>query len=121
MVRVLVVEDLELLRRLVERFLKKIAEDRKEECQSTIVPSARDAIETCKTNDFDLAFIDVDLGMDMNGLELARRLRESKPTLRIIMMSSEPGYGSESVSNFDGFMQKPFTMDEFRYFAFEKK
>lgn len=119
--RVLVVEDLESLRRMTERFLEKICEVSKEDCQCCVVPGADEAIEECREKDFDVAFIDVDLGGGMNGLELAKKLRESKSVSRIIIMSSEPGHGSEAVAKYDGFLQKPFTMDEFRYFAFEKK
>jgi DNA-binding NtrC family response regulator len=48
--------------------------------------TAQAALDLMKTHRFQLAFLDVTLP-DMNGLELARRLRELDPFLRIVILS----------------------------------
>ena len=58
-------------------------------CQTA--QSARAALDLMKAHRFQLAFLDVTLP-DMNGLELARRLRELDPSLRFVIVS---GYFSK--------------------------
>jgi two-component system, OmpR family, response regulator len=48
--------------------------------------SGREAIELMKTHKFRMAFVDLKLD-DIEGLELARRLKSADPSLRIAMVS----------------------------------
>ena len=48
--------------------------------------TAQDALDLMKTHRFQLAFLDVTLP-DMNGLELAARLRKLDPLLRFVIVS----------------------------------
>ena len=48
--------------------------------------TAQAALDLMKTHQFQLAFLDVTLP-DMNGLELARRLRKLDPLLRLVIVS----------------------------------
>jgi CheY-like chemotaxis protein len=53
-------------------------------CQTA--QTAQAALDLMKTHQFHLAFLDVTLP-DMNGLELARRLRKLDPLLRFVIVS----------------------------------
>jgi len=112
MKRVLVVEDHYALRRLFSRFLTR------EKCRVELAANDQEANEIIQNNEFDVAFIDVELGQGRDGFQLAERFRLLKPDMRIIMMSARSEYGSRSVSKFDGFMLKPFTLDEISFHVF---
>ena len=61
---------------------------------------------------FQVAVLDYHLPA-INGLELARRLKERRPELRIIMISSELPQGEELAGQIvvDRFLAKPFSKD----------
>jgi DNA-binding NarL/FixJ family response regulator len=56
--------------------------------------SVRKALSLVHTNDYDVALLDISLG-EGNGLELLRMLRNEKPALKVLMLSSysEDVYG----------------------------
>ena len=54
--------------------------------RSQTAQTAQAALDLMKTHRFQLAFLDVTLP-DMNGLELAKRLRELDPSLRLVIVS----------------------------------
>ncbi|MCG3204858.1 MAG: Sporulation initiation phosphotransferase F [Elusimicrobia bacterium] len=112
MKRILIVEDHYALRRLFSRFLTR------EKCQVELAANDQDANEIIQSNEFEIAFIDVELGKGPDGFQLAKRFRLLRPDMRIIMMSARSEYGSRAVSEFDGFMLKPFTLDEISFHVF---
>ena len=64
-------------------------------CQTA--QTAQGALDLMKTRRFQLAFLDVTLP-DMNGLELARRLRELDPGLRFVIVSGCLNNEAEAVA-----------------------
>jgi two-component system cell cycle sensor histidine kinase/response regulator CckA len=105
--RVLLVEDETAVRELVERILRRAG------FEVTTAPDALVAIRTAaEAGPFDLLVSDVVMP-GMNGLELARELRATRPDLRVLLIS---GYTEEAVGRVgpDGFelLSKPFTADE---------
>lgn len=112
MKRILIVEDHYALRRLFSRFLTR------EKCRVELAANGQEANEIIQNNEFDVAFIDVELGQGRNGFQLAESFRKLRPDLRIVIMSARSGYGSRAVSEFDGFMLKPFTLDEISFHVF---
>ena len=57
----------------------------------TVVDNAKDAIEKIKTEDFDVAFLDIVMP-DKDGVEALREIRQIAPRLPVVMMS---GYSVE--------------------------
>jgi len=62
----------------------------------------------------ELALIVTDVAMPkMNGAELVERLRRERPTLRALYVSGHSSSATLSqLSDDDGFLQKPFSIDE---------
>lgn len=58
---------------------------------------AQETLEWFKTNRADLLLLDVDLS-DMNGIELAAKLREQYPSLAMIFVTADPRYAMEAYS-----------------------
>jgi two-component system response regulator (stage 0 sporulation protein F) len=82
-------------------------------CQST--QTAQAALDLMKAHRFDLAFLDVTLP-DMNGLELARRLRELDPSLRLVIVSGYLSKEAAAKAQAEGLIcaciSKPFLHEE---------
>ena len=115
MKHVLVVDDYDAMRKLFWRFLNQ------EGCQVETAENASQALAAVKEKDFDVAFVDVELKDEINGLQVAEKLRELKPPIRIIIMSSIIEYKGDATSKgFDGFLLKPFLLEDVRSFVFQK-
>lgn len=86
---------------------------------SVATTSGREALRLAGQAVFDLAFVDAKLP-DGQGLELARRMREITPGLRIVLISAyfyrDDGEIVEALAAgvIDGFVSKPFHHDEIR-------
>lgn len=95
--------------------LQHILEDRG--FLSRIASNARDALRLMESGKFRLAFLDAKLP-DMEGLELARRIREVAPATLIVMVSGYFYKDDLAIQKaFDdglitGFISKPFLNDE---------
>ncbi|OGX27432.1 MAG: hypothetical protein A3D10_09435 [Omnitrophica WOR_2 bacterium RIFCSPHIGHO2_02_FULL_48_11] len=80
----------------------------------TVVSSAREAIEVLKTQDFDIAFVDIVMP-EKDGVELLREVRILSPRLPIVMMS---GYSvdekKEKARELGAItcLKKPFEIDD---------
>lgn len=75
--------------------------------------SAKDAVSFCLKNVPDILFIDVELG-DMNGIELAKRLKAEFPSLIIVFISNHPGYVFSSFESEPlSFLPKPVNKAQF--------
>jgi DNA-binding NtrC family response regulator len=59
---------------------------RQEACSVKKATSGKEAMALMKLNKFRMAFVDLKL-RDMEGLELAKRLKAADPSLRIVMIS----------------------------------
>ncbi len=76
--------------------------------QATAFNDEHDALEWARDNDFDIAFIDIELH-DMTGLELARALHEIRPKARFIFCTGFSNYAVDAISlHMDvGYVMKP--------------
>ena len=70
--------------------------------------NTEDAISFAKTNEIDIAFVDIMLG-NSNGLDFAQNLRTIKPSCKIIYCTGYPQYAIESINRgiVDGYLLKP--------------
>ena len=84
--------------------------------------SGQEALRLAERQRFRLAFVDAKLP-DAEGLELARRIREADPAIRIVLVSGY-FYGdypevleAAAAGVINGFVSKPFLHDEVRAIA----
>ncbi|MEJ6400518.1 response regulator transcription factor [Nicoliella lavandulae] len=107
MTNVLIVEDEKSLARFVELELKHEGYD------VTVATNGRDGLDEAINDDFDVILLDLMLPK-LNGMEVARRLREKKDT-PIIMMTARDSV-IDRVSGFDhgadDYIVKPFAIEE---------
>lgn len=110
--RVLVLDDDEANRILLEVALKT---------QGFLCEGARtgaEALEKARQTRFDIALIDVNLP-DMNGLEVACRLRDADPSIVIISATIDDDDATirrAKATGCDVFMVKPFDLDVLLHF-----
>ena len=89
---------------------------------SVTATSGQEALRLAERQRFHLAFIDAKLP-DAEGLELARRMREADPGIRIVLVSGyfygdDPEVLQASAARIiSGFLSKPFLHDEVRAIA----
>ncbi len=106
--RILVVEDEHRLREGLVDLLSAADHD------VTAVGDGRAALETGIASTFDLVLLDLMLPQ-MDGIEVCRRLRQSRPTLPILMLTAR-GSEEEKVAGFaagaDDYVTKPFGVRE---------
>ena len=108
--RILLVEDIAALRRMVRRILGRHGHT----VEDTAGP--KEAMATFEQGEFDAAILDVDLGPGPNGIETAQSLRQKAPHLRIIIMSGEAAHADAvREAGFGPLLNKPF--DESQLFA----
>jgi two-component system cell cycle sensor histidine kinase/response regulator CckA len=107
---VVLVEDEELIRRLLERVLESA------EYEVVVAPNGEVALGLIEQRAGDLALLLTDLVMPgMSGLELARAARELQPDLPVLCMS---GYSEQMLRDRGGdgdevaFIEKPFAPGE---------
>ena len=101
---VLLVEDDSLVAKFVTAALEQ---------ESFIVLPASNAAEaleiSLKRIKIDLVFADVQLGGDINGIELAERIRKDKPEIKVLVMSGSPDREVEAADKRLPFLRKPFS------------
>ncbi|CAI2590487.1 Response regulator ArlR [Apilactobacillus kunkeei] len=107
MSRILIIEDEKSLARFVELELKH------EGYETEVALDGREGLEEALNNDYDVILLDLMLPK-LNGMEVARRLREKKTT-PIIMMTARDSV-IDRVSGFDhgadDYIVKPFAIEE---------
>lgn len=72
--------------------------------------SAESALEIISLQRFDVVITDYEMP-GLNGLDLAKAVRERSPASRVILMTGRPASELFVGSGADGFLQKPFTAD----------
>jgi two-component system, cell cycle sensor histidine kinase and response regulator CckA len=108
--RILVVDDEESVRRFVERVLREAGYD------TAVAEDGAQALELAHAGSFDLVVTDV-MMPNMAGDELARRLRQSEPGLKVLYLT---GYSDrlfkEKVTLWEGeaFLDKPCSVKGLR-------
>lgn len=104
--RILVVDDEAGMRIFLSRLLSRNGFDVES------ADSGERALELFAPGKFDAALIDVELG-SLDGIELARRLREKEPKLKLILMSGSPvNEPRVKEAGFGSFLMKPFQTEE---------
>lgn len=69
--------------------------------------SAKDALEFARENHVDVAFLDIEM-VDMNGLALAKRLKDIHGETNIIFVTAHPSYGIDAFKlHASGYVIKP--------------
>ena len=78
-----------------------------------VVESAKAALAAMKERDMDLVLTDVRMPK-IDGLELFSKIRKQHPDIPVLLISGEPMTGDQQgiVESADGFLSKPFTIDE---------
>jgi DNA-binding NtrC family response regulator len=78
-----------------------------------VVESAKAALAAMKERDMDLVLTDVRMPK-IDGLELMTKIRKHHPDIPVLLISGEPMSDAqqEIVNSADGFLAKPFTVDE---------
>lgn len=110
--RVLVIDDAENVRFLLQRGLARMGSDLK----VRVAHSGYQALEFLKGEPFDLIITDYQMP-HMNGLELTRTIRRSYPDVKIILMTACPSVQvTEQFSELavDGYLVKPFSTRRLR-------
>jgi CheY-like chemotaxis protein len=108
--RILVVDDEESVRRFVERVLREAGHE------TMVAEDGPQALELAHAKSFDLVVTDV-MMPNMAGDEVARRLRQNEPTLKVLYLT---GYSDrlfkEKVTLWEGeaFLDKPCTVKGLR-------
>jgi DNA-binding NtrC family response regulator len=79
----------------------------------TVVENGKEALEAMKEKDMDLILTDVRMPK-IDGLELLTKIRKQHPDIPILLISGEPmsSHQQEIASIADGFLAKPFSVDE---------
>jgi two-component system cell cycle sensor histidine kinase/response regulator CckA len=104
---ILVVEDAAVVRSLVEESLAQ--------CGYTVLEArdAEEALSVSKSHDGSIEVLLTDLLMpEISGHELARRIREHRPAIKVIYMS---GYSTDTMATGDKdatFLEKPFRPEQ---------
>ncbi|MBI5238923.1 MAG: response regulator [Elusimicrobia bacterium] len=99
----LIVDDEASVRRVLGRMLKERG------WSVTAAAGGREALDLTATARYELAFLDVDLGGEPDGIALAKKLRDRHPRLRIVMMSGDPDNAAKvSDAGLGAVLEKPF-------------
>lgn len=112
-VRVLIVDDSSVMRKIIERALRQAGIEQLEVREAS---SGTDALAALATAEVDLILSDINMP-SMDGLELLRqlRIRNLAPGVPVVMItteSSEQHVMQAIEAGAKGFLRKPFTVDE---------
>jgi PAS domain S-box-containing protein len=104
--KILVVEDEEALREVVERVLTRNG------YEVVALPCGKEALKILAEDEGRIALLLTDVVMPgVSGPELARQAAEIRPDVRHIFMSGYPDHLTGGVGTGDAYLQKPFTAD----------
>ena len=95
-VKILIVDD----HPLVVAGLKSLLANEENICVAGTAANAFDAISFLKTNEVDIAFLDINLP-DINGIDLCKKIKEQFPTVKSLALSTfgERAYVSRMIQN----------------------
>ena len=98
-----IADDLENDRLRLERDIRKWFYDRKEDVSVLCCPDGESLLGQASRGTFHLVFLDIQMGPDkMDGIELARRLRETDSQMLVVFLTTSREYA------FDAFPIHPF-------------
>lgn len=99
----LIVDDDEAVRRILGRMLEERG------WSVSRAADGKEALKLPETGRFALAFLDVDLGGEPDGVALAQELRNLHPRMRIVMMSGNPDNAARVCgAGLGAILEKPF-------------
>ena len=108
MIRVLVVDDEQVIREGAARVIAECIPD----SDIVVCASSSEALEETRKRAFDIAFVDIEMP-GMNGIELAKKIRESAPDTNIIFATAYPDYAGDAFSlHASGYITKPLTSEK---------
>ena len=108
--RILCVDDEPLMLKMLEMAIR----DAKPDADITAHKKQADLLEDARKNGCDIAFLDIHM-RGMNGVELAKALKEVNPKMNIIFVTGYSEYAGEAMSlHASGYIMKPVTKDKIK-------
>ena len=108
LMKILITDDEKMMRSGMEKEVKKVLPD----AVVYTAASGKEALEIFGKEDISLVFLDVEMP-GMNGLEVAKRLKEIKPTVNIVMTTAYPNYAVDAYRlHIGGYLLKPVVADD---------
>jgi CheY-like chemotaxis protein len=102
--RILVVEDSASILEFIRFYFTDILH-----WEVVAVNSGADALQAFEGGKFDMLLTDINLDAHMNGIEVARRLRQRQPTLAVVLMGGDHRASAMAKkADFGVFLHKPF-------------
>ena len=119
--RILVVDDSEIIRHLVECTIKEFGSG----YQVALANNGVTALAELHKESFDLMMTDFNMP-GMTGIELAQKVHQILPDLRIVLMTGRDIIETEAEArrlhlNFDGYLNKSFTLAQLSRIVVPKK
>ena len=100
---VLIVEDESLVRLDAALFLRDAG------CEVLEAADAHEALEVVEEHPVDVLFTDINMPGSMNGLELARKVKEARPEVRLVLTSGAVKPKPEQIPDEGAFLSKPYS------------
>ena len=108
MIRVLVVDDEQVIRDGAARVIADCIPN----SDMVVCGTPAEALEAAGKRPFDIAFLDIEMP-GMNGVELARKIREIFPATNIIFVTAYPQYAGEAFGlHASGYITKPLNREK---------
>lgn len=108
--KVLIADDEKMMRTGMEKEVKKVLPD----AAVFLAESGREALRIFGEEDIALVFLDVEMP-GMNGLEVAKNLKEMRPDVNIVMTTAYPNYAVDAYRlHIGGYLMKPVDAEDIR-------
>lgn len=108
MIRILVVDDEKIIREGAAKIIARCEPD----AEIVVCGSAKEALKAAKDASFNIAFCDIEMP-EMNGIQLAKRLKKISPETNIIFCTAYPQYTSDAMKlHASGYINKPVTSEK---------
>ena len=110
MKKVLIVEDNELNRIVLEEFLKIVNPN----LEIDFAFNGKEGIKKIEENNFDVVFSDIDMPI-MNGIDMIREIRKNDKNLQVVAVTAFAVLGDREkilLEGFDDYISKPVEFEE---------
>jgi len=106
--KILCLDDEQLALQMLEMCVKKVKPD----AEVLAYDDQDDLLEEAEKNGCDVAFLDIHM-RGMNGVEVAKRLKQSNPKMNIIFVTGVSEYKADAMDmRASGYIMKPVTKEE---------